>query len=157
MTLISSFYPVLPSGKEIPEKLIVQHLGSKMSYPQIEQVNTSESVHYKEDDEWKQFHPFPAISQLLVLSFCDFFSRKLLKAISGCSRPLHRSRNVSKWGFNRGRAVHKGPQGSAIIADSSVSQKKDSEQAAAGAQMPRALDHFADFLQSLAVNFFSPF
>jgi len=43
-------------------------------------------VHYKEDDEWKQFQTFPAIRQLPVRSFCGLFpeswSRPFLETIS---------------------------------------------------------------------------
>ena len=60
-------------------------------------------------------------------------------------RPLCPSTDVMDGFFNRGRAVRKSTQASA---------KPEKALAAAGAQMPRARDHCADFLHCLAVNFF---
>ena len=70
------------------------------------------------------------------------FSRKLVKAISGETKTVKsvhgRPGTSLDVFFNRGRAVCK-----------PVKARK-----AAGAQMPRARDHFADFLHSLAARFF---
>ena len=77
-------------------------------------------------------------------AFCPMllwvFPRKLVKAISGETKTVKIRPQERLWTFfiNRGHAVRKPLQA----------------RAAAGAQMQRARDHFADFLHSLAARFF---
>lgn len=73
-----------------------------------------------------------------------FFPRKLVKAISGESKTVI-SVHGRSWTFF-------------LTGDVQCARVSKPLQArkAAGAQMPRARDHFADFLHSLAARFFFP-
>ena len=134
MTIISCFYPFLPSawhqGNRFQRKLLCSTWVAKPRSPQIDRINGSESVCHKEDDEWKQFHPFPAISQLFVRCFCGFFPESWWRPFLKRPRPLTPSTDAA-WRpgtsvdvfLNRGRAVRKSTQASA-------SQKKRWQQQA---------------------------
>jgi len=81
MTLISSVYLVLPSGKEISEKIIVQHPGSKKLISS-NWASRQVGIGLLRRGKWMEvLHPIYAIGLLSVGCFCGFFAES-------CCRPF---------------------------------------------------------------------
>ena len=146
LTLISRVYLVLPSGKEISEKKIVQHPGSKKL---ISSNWASRQVGIgllRRGNNWKLFHSISVISLLSVGCFCGFFAES-------CCRPFFDVPNryiVPENSWNRVQTVILWP------GKDWQEPAKAKAEAAAGAQTPLAGKHFADFLLTFAAVFFFP-
>ena len=145
MTLISGFYPVLPVSKEISGKIIVQHLGSKMLISS-NWASKLVVIGALQRGRWMEAVPTVPCHQAASCPMClCFFPRKLVKAISGEAKTVKSVHGRSWTSFLTGD-VHRAWLCKPVKA-----------RAAAGAQIPRARDHFADFLHCLASSslFFS--